>query len=328
MLALTYRSRRVVGCLLSSALLLLVLSYTLHSLAAPESTLSVSTTVLPQESIVTITGAGYAAGEAVSLWQTFPDFTVSSLTQQVADDNGSFTVSVFLGKELPIGRHTITAHGTTSGREEYADLELTLAQGPQPSEPLSLSPQADVQGAIVMFAGTGFVPGEAVSLWGRYPDGGSFNLAVVVADEQGRLAVQLGFGGNPTGAYVFSAQGLSSGLFSFAEMVLNAGDLNGATEPAMLSLRPNTGEQRLVVGIDGTGFAAGETVALWTTMPDFSTRALAEVVADDAGRFVLDLYLDETIPVGQHTFSARGNASARLATAPFFLEAGGEARQP
>lgn len=330
MLMITRCSRRVAAFLCSGALLLLVLGYSLHSLAAPASTLGLSATVLPQESSIAITGLGYAPGEAVSLWQTFPDFTVAPLPQQIADDNGSFVVSVYLGKDLPVGPYTITAHGTTSGREEYADLELTLAQGPQPSEPLSLSasPQIDQQGAIITFAGTGFVPNEAVSLWGRYPDGGSFDLVTVAADDGGRLSVQLGFGGNPTGTYVFSAQGLSSGLFSFAEMVLSEGDLNGATQPATLSLRPNFGEQRLLVGIDGGGFAAGETVTLWTTLPDFSTRGLAEVVADDGGSFSFELYLDETVPAGQHTFSARGNGSTRLATAPFFLEAGGEARQP
>jgi hypothetical protein len=330
MRTLAPKHSRAAAIILGGALLLLVAAFSYASLAAPQSTLSTGTPSTPQESTVTLTGTGFAPGEPVALWQTYPDFTVYGLGEIAADESGAFAYSVFLGQELPVGRHTITARGALSGREEYLDLELTLARGPEPTQPalLSATPFAERQGATVTLSGSGFGAGETVALWGRYPDGGAFDLATVASDGAGNFEVLLAFGGNPVGTYVFSAQGLASGRFTYAEMLLEVNDLTPATGPAALAARPLEGAQQRAVAIEANGFEPGEAVTIWTTMPDASTSELALVSANELGAFYLELLLDETVPVGQHVFSAFGNTSGKLATTPYFLDAGGGPRQP
>jgi hypothetical protein len=330
MRALTPSASRAVRLLLGAALLLLAAAFSYASRAAPESTLSTSTPSVPQETSVTLNGAGFEPGEPVAFWQTLPDFTVYSLGELSADASGAFALSVFLGQELPVGRHTITARGMLSGREEYLDVELTLAHGPEPTQPSTLeaTPFVERQGATITLRGTGFGAGEQVALWGRYPDGGSFDLATIGTDSGGSFEVQLAFGGNPVGLYVFSAQGLGSGRFSFAEMLLEINDLTDDTGPATLTARPLGGEQLRSVVVEGSGYEAGEPVTIWTTMPDASTAQLAIVGANELGALYVEILLDERVPVGQHVFSAYGNRSGKLATTPYLLEAGGGPRQP
>ncbi|GIV91092.1 MAG: hypothetical protein KatS3mg055_3610 [Chloroflexus sp.] len=62
----------------------------------------------------------------------------------------------------------------------------------------------------------------------------------------------------------------------------------------------------------------GERVDLWLTMPDGSVRGFPSTFADPAaGQFMVELFLDERLPVGFYQLTAQGAVSQQLVIATF-----------
>src|SRR5688572_26329560 len=130
---------------------------------------------------------------------------------------------------------------------------------------------AAMQREVVVLAGYGFQTGEAISMWVTLPDASVLEIVGVEprADENGNVVVPIFMGWwLPVGLHHFSARGLSSGRGAIEPFYLLPGTGPEPTSGTAIGVSPATAQQLDVVALTGRGFAAGEDVELWLTMPD------------------------------------------------------------
>lgn len=296
---------------------------------AQSARLSAAPTNPRQNDTVTLVGSGFTPDETVSVWITYPDFSVFGVAEIVVDGDGSFSYPYlpdFLGATFtPTGRYTYTAYGQTSGREVYAVIDVAVDQAPGPSTGVTLTtePRRDGQGTAFVFRGSGYAGGEEVALWLRYPDNTVEDLGRVEAGPAGMIEYILEVGGSPVGRYALTARGLAGGANGIAEFDLLVDDLTSETGKATLSVSPTRDDQRSYAVFTGSGFRPSEIVSVWATLPDFSTVWVGDVQADENGAFTATLYLSEREPTGSRTFTAYGNISGLQGLASFALRPGG-----
>jgi hypothetical protein len=282
-----------------------------------------------QNDTVTLTGAGFTPGETVSVWITYPDFTVYGVAEVSTNGDGSFSYPYlpdFLGATFtPTGKYTYTAFGQTSGREVYASINVNIGRAPGTSSGVRLTaePRRDTQGSYYVFSGSGYGTDEEVAVWLRYPDNRIEDLGRITAGPSGVIEYTLYVGGAPTGRYAFTAQGLRTGANGISEFDVRVDDLTVATGKANLRVSPSPDNQRSYATFEGYGYRPGEIVTIWATLPDFSTLWVGDVQASDQGSFVALLYLSEQEPVGKRTYTAYGNLSGLRAVADYSLTPGG-----
>lgn len=282
-----------------------------------------------QNDTVTLVGSGFLPSETVSVWITYPDYTVYGVAEVETNGDGSFSYPYlpdFLGATFtPTGRYTYTAFGQSSGREVYATIDVAIDQAPGTSAGVTLtaSPRRDTQGSYYAFSGVGYGSEEEVALWLRYPDNTVEDLGRVTVGPAGHLEYLLYVGGAPVGHYAFTAYGLRSGLTGIAEFDLRVDDLTVAAGQASLKVSPTPDNQRSYAIFEGYGYQPGEIVTIWVTLPDYSTLWIGDVQASDGGAFVASLYLSEQEPVGKRTYTAYGNMSGMRAIADYVLTPGG-----
>lgn len=282
-----------------------------------------------QNDTVTLTGAGFSPGEVVSVWITYPDYTVFGVAEIVTNGDGSFSYPYlpdFLGATFtPTGRYTYTAFGQSSGREVYATIDVAIGAAPGTSAGVVLTaePRRDTQGSYYVFSGTGYGTDEEVAVWLRYPDNHVEDLGRVTAGPSGRIEYVLYVGGAPVGHYAFTAQGLRNGGTGIAEFDVRVDDLTVATGPANLRVSPSPDNQRSYALFEGYGYQPREIVTVWATLPDYSTLWVGDIQASEDGSFVAVLYLSEQEPVGKRTYTAYGNLSGKRAVADYTLTPGG-----
>lgn len=282
-----------------------------------------------QNDTITLIGSGFSPGETVSVWITYPDFTVFGVAELVTNGDGSFSFPYlpdFLGATFtPTGRYTYTAFGQSSGREVYATIDVAIDQAPSvsPGVTLEVIPGRDSQGAYFVFRGRGYAGGEEVAVWLRYPDNTIADLGRTVAGPLGEMEYVLYLGGSPVGRYAFTGRGVASGANGIAEFDLQVDDLTEETGVAVLAVSDSADKQRSYAFFTGAGFRPKEIVTIWVTLPDFSTAWVGDVTANEAGAFEASLYLSEKQPVGNRTYTAYGNSSGLQGTANYTLLAGG-----
>jgi hypothetical protein len=282
-----------------------------------------------QNETVTLAGSGFLPGETVSVWITYPDYTVYGVAEMPTNDDGSFSYPYlpdFLGATFtPTGRYTYTAFGQSSGREVYATINVDIGSAPATSQGVKLSatPRRDTQGSYYAFSGDGYGSEEEVALWLRYPDNTVEDLGRVTTGPAGHLEYLLYVGGAPVGHYAFTANGLRSGANGIAEFDLRVDDLTTASGQASLRVSATPDNQRSYALFEGWGYKPGEIVTIWVTLPDYSTLWIGDVQASDSGAFVASLWLSEQEPVGKRTYTAYGNISGLRAVADYVLTPGG-----
>jgi hypothetical protein len=296
---------------------------------AQSASLSASPAAPRQNDTVTLVGSGFSPGETVSVWITYPDFTVFGVAEVVTNGDGSFNFPYlpdFLGATFtPTGRYTYTAFGQSSGREVYAAIDVAIDQAPPTSSGVTLTvePGRDSQGSYFVFRGSGYRGGEEIALWLRYPDNTVADMGRVVAGPGGQMEYVLYAGGAPVGRYAFTARGLASAANGIAEFDLLVDDLTQETGRATLSVSPTPDTQRSYAVFTGSGFRPREIVSVWVTLPDFSTMWVGDIQADSDGAFSATLYLSEQEPVGKRTYTAYGNLSGLQGVADYQLQPGG-----
>jgi hypothetical protein len=282
-----------------------------------------------QNDTVTLVGSGFVSGETVSVWITYPDFTVYGVAQVVTNGDGSFDFPYlpdFLGPTFtPTGTYTYTAFGQSSGREVYASINVAIDVAPGPSAGVTLSaePGRDGQGSYFVFRGSGFASDETVAVWLRYPDNSIADLGQREAGPGGHFEYVLYVSGAPVGHYALTARGLSGGGNGIAEFDVRVDDLTSSTGKANLSVGPSPDTQRSYATFTASGFRPQEIVTVWVTLPDYSTLWVGDVQADEDGALSAVLYLSEQEPVGKRTYTAYGNISGLRATADYTLQPGG-----
>ncbi|WP_298816461.1 hypothetical protein [Chloroflexus sp.] len=315
---------RLIPILFTVALALLIAIWSWPA-SAQTASLTVSPTVAYQNTTVTLSGSGFLPGETVSVWITYPDYTVYGVTVTTIDDQGRFNhpyLPDFLGATFtPTGRYTYTARGWQSGREAYASLtvEVAPAVGTTGSARLTVDRPTQAQGAIFTFSGSGYRPGERVAIWLRYPNDAIADLGAQIADRDGRIGLAIASDGIPVGRYALTARGLQSGANGIIDFEVLVGDTLRPRGNAELTVETASSRQRSAIRLRGSGFLPGEVITVWATLPDYSTEWLGDVTATNEGTFVAEVYLNERDPVGRYAISAYGNRSERRAVAEYTL---------
>ncbi|NJP05759.1 MAG: hypothetical protein HC837_09130 [Chloroflexaceae bacterium] len=198
-----------------------------------------------QGDIFLIRGYGFDGSEDVAVWLTYPDGTVQDLGRRTANQ-GEFAFAFQFGGLAPEGLYYITAQGVRSERAgiisltlnrgdflqapEGAFLQVCVPPGPPEEECINEARQLEE----ILIAGSGFLPGETISLWVTLPTGevyaiaeitafgGDFaafaNLPAVISDTPRPRR-----DGLPVGTHFFSAYGQSSGLRAIAAFELLPG---------------------------------------------------------------------------------------------------------
>ena len=280
----------------------------------------------PQQEDVVVAGAAFMPGELVGLWLTFADGSVFGVDREdiVADADGTFAVRVGLDASLPVGRHTFSARGKSSGLGAAVAFMLLPGSGPSPTSGarLLIEPATVRQLETVGLSGSGFAGGEAVSFWLTLPNGAVVGLGQVTADGAGTVAEPLTMPGwLPVGRYSVTARGRTSGATAIGEARLDYG--NGLNvDGARLAANLGRAVQQTVLQIAASGFTPGESVSFWQTLPDGAVVALGDLQADDDGNLQATLYFSEALPTGTHYLSFRSNTSNQAGFARIILEPG------
>lgn len=135
-----------------------------------------SPTSVSSGALQTISGAGFVPGESVAL-----TFGGEAAGQIVANNGGAFSGVITVPAAVHGGQVALTARGLTSGRA--ASIVVTVvALAPH----LLVSPAAAAPGAALTLAGTGFAPGEGVTL-ALNGTALATTPAAIVADAQGNF---------------------------------------------------------------------------------------------------------------------------------------------
>lgn len=299
------------------ALLALALSAALLPAAparAQSAALAVSPPAAPQNSTVALSLSGFAPREAVSLWLTLPDYSVAPLGDLTADGAGAAGLELFVGVDVPVGRHAISARGNRSGRLASAPFELAPAAGAPatPGVSIAVAQERLPQGQCLDFSAAGFAAGEPISVWLNLPDGTVSADGLesgFAADSAGGFAYGICFSNlTAEGRYSFSAAGRASGRVGIAGFSLVRGDyLGDPVGQAALFVDPPQARQLDTVTVVGGGFRPGERVILWLTLPNGVVLDLFSGRTED-GTFAVDVALP-ALPVGRHAITAYGETS-------------------
>jgi hypothetical protein len=189
---------------------------------------------------------------------------------------------------------------------------------------LSASPRTPRQNDTVTLVGSGFLPFETVSVWITYPDFRVYGVADVRTDANGAFSHPyvpdfLGATFTPTGKYTYTARGNLSGREVYAEIEVGIGQAPGPSAGVSLTAAPGSDAQGNFFGFHGSGYRAGEEVALWLRYPDNSVADLGRIRAASDGTLYYVIYVSGS-PVGRYALTARGLASSANGIAEFDVQ--------
>jgi hypothetical protein len=162
--------------------------------AAPALTLSGSKAAAGTS--LTANGSGFRAGETVEV-----SFNGQSVGTPSAADNGAFSLS-FTVPQVAQGTYGVLANGRSSGLSASTNFEVTA--GPAA---ISFSVPQAAPGTAIVITGTGFTPGEVVTM--------TFNGAEIgtpTADTTGTVTVPFTIPTLSPGTFVAEAHGQTSGF--------------------------------------------------------------------------------------------------------------------
>ncbi len=183
-------------------------------------------------------GQGYMGKETISLWLTYPDGSVID-QGLVRSDHGSWDVSIEFDETDQVGQYYLTGYGNTSGRTGVATFfvragfNVDVAGGAM----LEVSHTERRQLEGMELRGSGFAPGETISIWLTESDGSVWYITELVSANgsfalPGALVAQIRAThaptpGSPIGPSTFTAYGQSSKLIATATVQLWAGTTLG-----------------------------------------------------------------------------------------------------
>jgi hypothetical protein len=238
---------------------------------------------------VTASGSGFVAGEPVTV--TFDGAQVVTGSTSVT---GTVAASFAVPGQAANGGHTVLLRGAASGIT--ASASFTVAA----QITVAVAPASGAPGTTVTVSGNGFGASEPVTV--SY-DGAQ--VAAGVSAASGSLP-GLSFGvPNPTaaGPHTIVARGSTTGRAASAVFT--------ATTTPALTLSRNIAPPSSALTVDGSGFAAGEQVAL-----QLDSLLLTTATADARGGFAGVTVTVPGVTGGVHTLTARGQQSGLTATTP------------
>ncbi len=170
-------------------------------------------------------GSGYQPGEQVALWLRYPNNAVADLGTQTADRQGRIGLAI-ASNGIPVGRYALTARGLQSGGNGIADFEVVAGDTlrPRGTATLTVGPGSSQQRSAVSLQGSGFLPGEVITVWATLPDYSTEWLGDVTAAGDGSFTAELYLSEqDPAGRYAISAFGNRSERRAVAEYTLLPG---------------------------------------------------------------------------------------------------------
>ncbi len=264
------------------------------------------------------------------------DMPVNVQFARFTNNAGQLSLTITVPGTWPYGCYRLTGRGLSSGGANTASAFFVVIPGGRPGPSGNASIRATLngqetnvilQGQILEVDGRGFIGGELVSFWLTAPDGTVIDFPpgqqVIQATPAGAVSTSFQFEGkNPVGRYTVTALGNTSGFRAFAHFELRSRPVT-PRGPARLSVVVPLGAQapqRSIFYANGDLFFPGERVDLWLTMPDGAVRGFPSTFADPiAGQFMVELFLDERLPVGFYQLTAQGAVSQQLVIATFTL---------
>jgi len=265
---------------------------------AMRTTLAVTPSSATSGSTVTVSGAGFGAGEAVTL--VFDgNAAFAAHTHAMADGTLAatpFTVPTGAG----VGIHYIVASGAIRGHTASARLEVRAMR-----TTLAVTPSSALGGAVVTVSGSGFGAREAVTL---VFDGNPAFAARTHATSAGILAT-MPFT-IPTvagvGTHHIVASGAIRGHTASARLEVRA-------VHTTLSVTPGSVTRGATVAVSGAGFGANETVTL---VFDGNSAFAAHTRATASGILMATPFTVPTVAeVGTHYIVASGAIRGHTASA-------------
>jgi hypothetical protein len=331
--------RKVKGFSFFASLMALTLLVSILAVPAPTQaqTMSATMTFVPsqvmqgEDSKVIVQIAGFQPNESITIWQTYPDYTVNPIGNYAVNSAGIYRMELVIDGNQPVGEHHFSARGNMSGIMVIAPFEV-LAPEVNVSQEVYIEVTTDMdgtQGESFMVTGSGYHMRELVSIWITLPDGTVQHVANKRAKSDGSWSASLSFSEkDPIGQYFVTGYGVMSERTGVASFIVTGGDFTAAAGTASLVASPSHTEQLEVVELYGSGFTPGEEVSIWITMSDGTVWFARTVIAMD-GTFVEAGYMpasvpDNGFPIGTTTFTAYGQTSNLVATASVELHAGNE----
>ncbi len=244
-----------------------------------------ATSGLPGSNIV-VSGAGFGAGEQVTL-----QFDSAVAVTTTASATGSFAgLSLMIPSGATAGQHTLTAHGQQSGQSASASVTV-LAPAT-----LTLSPNTGAVATIASAAMQGFAAGEMVTL-----SVGGATLASTQADNNGNISNLLFVvPALPGGAQTITAHGATSGRTATATFTI----------ATALSSNTASVDAGATIQMTGTGYLAGEQVQIL-----LNSNVIDTPTTDATGAFRnAAVAIPANVVPGAYLVTARGLSSGRTAT--------------
>ncbi|MBC8075469.1 MAG: hypothetical protein H7Y32_05285 [Chloroflexales bacterium] len=169
-------------------------------------------------------GAGFRAGESVSVWISDAAQNSTPLPADQVIQEGSIVLAEFSSAGLADGVYTIVAQGDESDAVAAANFKLTNEFVAPPGTPRppsvngSVTPAEGGGNTVFQLRGQGFQPGETLQYWSTAPDG-TYVLYPdqIQADSQGRIGYNppldlYGTGETLPGVYGFHFRGKAGGV--------------------------------------------------------------------------------------------------------------------
>lgn len=202
----------------------------------------------------------------------------------------------------------------------FAVLALCLAS-PAQAAGYTLAPvDASVRvGQVMVFEGTGFVPGERVATWATSPDGGAVSGDYETTDhDTGALRVGFAVPKNGlNGRWSFTAFGETS-----KTPVITTFEVVGGsdTQEFQAGAQPTSGPPGTVFAFAATGYDEKEQVSYWMTAPNGSVFAAYPKGdrADENGRVDFTWTAPADAPRGTWVMTIQGLGKRQVARAVRF----------
>ncbi len=185
---------------------------------------------MPQGYCFDFMGEGYAAEEEISVWLRMPDGSVSDdglETEFLSESDGSFGYYVCFGRLSAEGTYAFTGYGNSSGRTGIVEFELERGdyiEAPNDATLIVVPGEAEQLDTVTLI-GTGFLPGEKISLWITLPNGVVLSLFSGITQD-GTFEEEVTVPPLPIGTHYISAYGHTSGIRAVATLELLPGDGN------------------------------------------------------------------------------------------------------
>jgi hypothetical protein len=229
------------------------------ALAAFNPQVSPSTYYTTPGTTITFTGTGFVSNEQVDV-----TFNGAVIAPRVASSSGAFSYSYTPGVSSKAAVFTFT--GETSG----ATQSITITLAPFLAY-VQLSTYYAQGGSPLTITGSGFAPGESVTLKGN-----DTTFATATADTSGNLSYTGTVPFAPAGTLVINAVGNSSGASATATMTLPPVYTN-------LQLGSYAGAPGSAIDFIGSGYLPNETIAIRTDRTGSSP--VYTFTADGSGSF-------------------------------------------